>query len=433
MNNLLIQTRSIDDINTLLTELQLDSKIIYHELKEVEKTVQSIIEKVMQEGDSGLRDLTEHFDHCRLNDFMVTKSELENAWRNSDPDFRNTIENIIQMVRDFHNKQLEHSRWFTRNQSILGELISPIDSIATYIPGGRASYPSSVIMTVIPAQIAGVENILLLTPPNSKGEVPSDILAVAYHLGINSVVRAGGAQAIAAVAFGTESIPRVDKVVGPGNIYVTVAKKLLYGVVVIDSLAGPSEVVIIADESCQPHWVALDLLAQAEHDPLSRAILFSPNDKIINQVKNTIEDELADHPFPFTKTVPIYLFKVVNLLSAFEMSNTIAPEHLELCCTDHLRLLPLIRRAGAIFLGNEAPVALGDYGYGPNHVLPTLSGSRFSSPLSVRDFLKTSSYIFPQKGDPSLIISRYACLADREGLFFHGKSLLARMEENDVS
>jgi len=220
MNNLLIQTRSIDDINTLLTELQLDSKIIYHELKEVEKTVQSIIEKVMQEGDSGLRDLTEHFDHCRLNDFMVTKSELENAWRNSDPDFRNTIENIIQTVRDFHNKQLEHSRWFTRNQSILGELISPIDSIATYIPGGRASYPSSVIMTVIPAQIAGVENILLLTPPNSKGEVPSDILAVAYHLGINSVVRAGGAQAIAAVAFGTESIPRVDKVVGPGNIYV---------------------------------------------------------------------------------------------------------------------------------------------------------------------------------------------------------------------
>jgi len=433
MNNLLIQTRSIDDINTLLTELQLDSKIIYHELKEVEKTVQSIIEKVMQEGDSGLRDLTEHFDHCRLNDFMVTKSELENAWRNSDPDFRNTIENIIQTVRDFHNKQLEHSRWFTRNQSILGELISPIDSIATYIPGGRASYPSSVIMTVIPAQIAGVENILLLTPPNSKGEVPSDILAVAYHLGINSVVRAGGAQAIAAVAFGTESIPRVDKVVGPGNIYVTVAKKLLYGVVGIDSLAGPSEVVIIADESCQPHWVALDLLAQAEHDPLSRAILFSPNDKIINQVKNTIEDELADHPFPFTKTVPIYLFKVVNLLSAFEMSNTIAPEHLELCCTDHLRLLPLIRRAGAIFLGNGAPVALGDYGYGPNHVLPTLSGSRFSSPLSVRDFLKTSSYIFPQKGDPSLVYSRYACLADREGLFFHGKSLLARMEENDVS
>ncbi len=433
MNNLLIQTRSIDDINTLLTELQLDSKIIYHELKEVEKTVQSIIEKVMQEGDSGLRDLTEHFDHCRLNDFMVTKSELENAWRNSDPDFRNTIENIIQTVRDFHNKQLEHSRWFTRNQSILGELISPIDSIATYIPGGRASYPSSVIMTVIPAQIAGVENILLLTPPNSKGEVPSDILAVAYHLGINSVVRAGGAQAIAAVAFGTESIPRVDKVVGPGNIYVTVAKKLLYGVVGIDSLAGPSEVVIIADESCQPHWVALDLLAQAEHDPLSRAILFSPNDKIINQVKNTIENELADHPFPFTKTVPIYLFKVVNLLSAFEMSNTIAPEHLELCCTDHLRLLPLIRRAGAIFLGNEAPVALGDYGYGPNHVLPTLSGSRFSSPLSVRDFLKTSSYIFPQKGDPSLIYSRYACLAEREGLFFHSKSLLARMEENDVS
>jgi len=433
MNNLLIQTRSIDDINTLLTELQLDSKIIYHELKEVEKTVQSIIEKVMQEGDSGLRDLTEHFDHCRLNDFMVTKSELENAWRNSDPDFRNTIENIIQTVRDFHNKQLEHSRWFTRNQSILGELISPIDSIATYIPGGRASYPSSVIMTVIPAQIAGVENILLLTPPNSKGEVPSDILAVAYHLGINSVVRAGGAQAIAAVAFGTESIPRVDKVVGPGNIYVTVAKKLLYGVVGIDSLAGPSEVVIIADESCQPHWVALDLLAQAEHDPLSRAILFSPNDKIINQVKNTIEDELVDHPFPFTKTVPIYLFKVVNLLSAFEMSNTIAPEHLELCCTDHLRLLPLIRRAGAIFLGNGAPVALGDYGYGPNHVLPTLSGSRFSSPLSVRDFLKTSSYIFPQKGDPSLVYSRYACLADREGLFFHGKSLLARMEENDVS
>lgn len=432
MSDFIIQTNTIKDTNTLPSELQIDSRIIYCELKEVEKTVQSIIEKVMQEGDSGLRELTEQLDHCRITDFIIPKSELEGAWHHAEPEFRNTIEQIVQTVRDFHNKQLEHSRCFSRNLSILGEIISPIDSVATYVPGGRASYPSSVIMTVVPAQIAGVKNILLLTPPNSKGEVSSNILAVAHYLGISNIVRAGGAQAIAAIAFGTESIPRVDKVVGPGNIYVTVAKRLLCGIIGIDSLAGPSEVVIIADEECRPDWVALDLLAQAEHDPLSRAILFSTSDEVINQVQEVIQSELNAHPLPFTKAVPIYLFKVDNLLAAFEITNKIAPEHMELCCADHLRLLPLIRHAGAIFLGNGAPVALGDYGYGPNHVLPTMSGSRFSSPLSVRDFLKTSSYIFPQKGDPTLVYSRYASLAEKEGFFFHRKSLLARISPYDT-
>ncbi|NLJ49994.1 MAG: histidinol dehydrogenase [Candidatus Atribacteria bacterium] len=431
MSDSLIQMKTIKDIKTLPSELQIDARIVYHELKEVEKTVQGIIEKVMNEGDSGLRVLTEQFDHCRITDFIIPNSELECAWHQAEPEFRNTVEQIVQTVRDFHYKQLEHSKCFARNQSILGEIISPIESVATYVPGGRASYPSSVIMTVVPAQIAGVKNILLLTPPNSKGEVSKDILAIAHYLGLNKIARVGGAQAIAAVAFGTKSIPRVDKVVGPGNIYVTVAKRLLYGIIGVDSLAGPSEVVIIADEACQPSWVALDLLAQAEHDPLSRAILFSTNDDVINQVQIAIQNELKSHSLPFAKAVPIYLFKVDNLLSAFEMTNQIAPEHLELCCTDHLRLLPLIRHAGAIFLGNGAPVALGDYGYGPNHVLPTMSGSRFSSPLSVRDFLKTSSYIFPQEGDPTLIYSRYARLAEREGFFFHRKSLLARISPHD--
>ena len=427
-----VQIKTIKDTKTIPPELQIDARIVYHELKEVEITVQGIIEKVMSEGDSGLRELTEQFDHCRINDFIISNIDLDCAWRQTDVAFRNTVEQIVQTVRDFHSKQLEHSKCFSRNQSILGEIISPIESIAAYVPGGRASYPSSVIMTVIPAQIAGVKNILLITPPHSNGEVSKDVLAIAHYLGISKVVRAGGAQAIAAVAFGTESIPRVDKVVGPGNIYVTVAKRLLYGIIGIDSLAGPSEVVIIADEDCQPDWVALDLLAQAEHDPLSRAILFSTSDKVITQVHKAIQGELKSHPLPFVKAVPIYLFKVDNLLSAFEMTNKIAPEHLELCCTDYLRLLPLIRHAGAIFLGNGAPVALGDYGYGPNHVLPTMSGSRFSSPLSVRDFLKTSSYIFPQKGDPTLVYSRYASLAEREGFFFHRKSLLARISPYDT-
>jgi histidinol dehydrogenase len=432
MSDFIIQTKTIKDTNTLPSELQIDPRIIYRELKEVEKTVQGIIEKVMKEGDSGLRELTEQFDHCLINDFIIPKSELEYAWHRIKPEFRDTVELIVQTVRDFHNKQSEHSKCFSRNQSILGEIISPIDSVAAYVPGGRASYPSSVIMTVIPAQIAGVKNILLLTPPNSNGVVSSDILGIAHYLGINKVVRAGGAQAIAAIAFGTESIPRVDKIVGPGNIYVTVAKRLLFGIIGIDSLAGPSEVVIIADEDCRPDWVALDLLAQAEHDPLSRAILFSTSDEVIIQVQKSIQKELIDHPLPFKKTIPIYLFQVDNLLSAFELTNKIAPEHLELCCADHLRLLPLIQHAGAIFLGNGAPVALGDYGYGPNHVLPTMSGSRFCSPLSVRDFIKTSSYIFPQKGDSTLVYSRYASLAEREGFFFHRKSLLARISPYDT-
>jgi len=427
MYDLPILMKTIDDAKALLSDLHLDSRGMYRELKEVEKLVQKIIERVMDEGDTALRDLTELYDHCSISDFIVPFPELEKAWKQADPEFRQAIQQTIQNVRDFHHKQIEHSRWFNREQSILGEMITPLDSVAVYVPGGRASYPSSVIMTVVPAQIAGVKKILLLTPPNSKGMVAPDVLAVAHHLGINTIVRAGGAQAIAAVAFGTESIPRVDKVVGPGNIYVTVAKKLLYGVVGIDSLAGPSEVVIIADQSCQPDWVALDLLAQAEHDPLSRSILFTPCDAVIHEVKNHMEKELQNHPLAFSKEVPIHLYQVDNIRTAFEMSNIIAPEHLQVCCEDHFDLLPLIHHAGAIFLGNLAPVALGDYGYGPNHVLPTLGGSRFSSPLSVRDYLKISSYIYPQKGDPTLFYPQYANLAGREGLFYHQKSLLARI------
>ena len=429
MNNPNMNVKSISDVKILLSDLQLDSKVIYQELKSVEIKVQSIIERVMEEGDAGLRDLTEQFDGCRITDFLIPFPELEYAWKHAEPIFRETVEKIVQTVRDFHQKQLNHSWWFARNHSILGEVLSPIQSVAAYIPGGRTSYPSSVIMTTVPAQIAGVKNILLITPPNSKGEVSPDVLAVAYFTGIQTVIRAGGAQAIAAVAFGTESIPRVDKVVGPGNIYVTVAKKLLFGIVGVDSLAGPSEVVIIADESCRPDWVALDLLAQAEHDPLSRSILFSPSEHLLNKVKTFLKKELTNHPIPFTKKVPLLLYKVDDLPSAFKLSNYIAPEHLQICCEDPLQLLPLIQNAGAIFLGNLAPVTLGDYGYGPNHVLPTLSGSRFSRPLSVHDFLKTSSYIFPQKGDESLVYPRYAYLAEREGLFYHCKSLLARMEE----
>ncbi len=414
---------------TISHDLGLNRKLVYQELKAVEKDVQLIIEKVMNEGDQAVKELTECYDLCRLTQFQVFPEEIERAWKQAGTDFQQIVMKIVERVRDFHQNQLEKSWWFNRGHSQLGEMVLPLTSVAAYIPGGRASYPSSVIMTVIPAQIAGVSNIVLLTPPNAQGKVSPDVLAVAHYLGIENVIRIGGAQAIAAVAFGTESIPQVDKVVGPGNIYVTVAKKLLCGLIGIDSLAGPSEVLIIADESCQPEWVAIDLLAQAEHDPLARSILLSPSASVLMETKKNINLLYPKNPFPFSKKVPISLYQVENLTTAFEISNTVAPEHIQICCKDSLRLLSMVQHAGAIFLGNWAPVALGDYGFGPNHVLPTLSGSRFSSPLSVRDFLKKSSYIFPQEGDPTLNYQDFANLAVREGLYYHQKSLLARMSE----
>ncbi|MEI6157430.1 MAG: histidinol dehydrogenase, partial [Atribacterota bacterium] len=319
MSSLPILLKPLPDEKAAEMELGIGRKTFYRELQKVEEDVRDIIEKVMEGGDSALLELTERFDHCRLSQIAVPEMEFQKSWDDVDPVFKRSIEVITAQIREFHSNQGQHSWWTFRGPSLLGEIVNPIDSIATYIPGGRAAYTSSVMMTVIPAQIAGVKHIQILTPPDSSGRVKREVLATAHFLGIHTVYRVGGAQAIAACTFGTETVPRVNKVVGPGNIYVTVAKKLLSGLVGIDSLAGPSEVLIIADETARPDWIALDLLAQAEHDPLSRAILLSQREDVLLAVKKVLEREIQNHPLSFEKKFPISLFQVENLDLAFRI------------------------------------------------------------------------------------------------------------------
>lgn len=407
-------------------DLPISRRALYSALKKAEGNVQDIIEGVKERGDAALREYTEKFDGCTITDFRIPPEDLERAWQEVSQDFKNTIAFVAQNIRSFHESQKMSSSLSERPPSLLGEIVRPLRRVACYIPGGRFAYPSSCLMTVIPAQIAGVEEIALLTPPQRDGRVRKEILATAFFLKVQEVYRIGGAQAIAAACFGTESIPPVEKIVGPGNIYVTAAKKCLQGIVGVDSLAGPSEVAIIADQSAPAEWIALDLLAQAEHDPLAVSILFSPSEALLFEVKKHLERELLSALFSFERTLPIFLYQVDDLRVAVDTVNLLAPEHVEIVTTAPFELLLRLQKGGAFFLGPHAPVALGDYGYGPNHVLPTAGSAAFSSPLSVRDFYTTSSFIFPLPSDPTLRYELYAHLASCEGLFFHRRSLLAR-------
>jgi len=409
----------------LSQNFQLTRQSLYKKLREVEKEVREIIERVMEEGDGALRYYTRKFDGCDIRKWLIEERELQNSWKKMDKSFQETIADIEKRVRSFHQRQKPLSWWEEHSPSLWGERWQPLRSVACYIPGGRFPYPSSLLMTAIPAQIAGVKEIIVLTPPDAQGKVKSEILATAFFLGVKKVYRVGGAQAIAGACFGTSSLPAVDKIVGPGNIYVTAAKKILQGIVGIDTLAGPSEVVIVADETSSPHWLALDLLAQAEHDPLSLSILLSPEEEILLETKRYLERELQNQPLSFSREIPIYLYQVERKEKAWEIVNFLAPEHLEIITKEPEKDCWRIKNAGALFLGPQAPVALGDYGYGPNHVLPTSRGATFSSPLSVRDFGKFSSFIFPQDSQ-TLSWEQFSQLAEIEGLYYHRRSLLAR-------
>ncbi|MCX7731515.1 MAG: histidinol dehydrogenase [Candidatus Caldatribacterium sp.] len=408
-------------------DLGVDRYTLYENLRKVEREVERIIEDVKEQKDKALREYTKKFDGCEIADFRVPLKDLEEAWEKAREDFKETIRFVASNIRAFHERQKLESFLMERPPSLLGELVRPLQRVGCYVPGGRFAYPSSCLMTVIPAQIAGVKEIALFTPPTKDGSVPQEILATAFFLEVQEVYRVGGVQAIAAACFGTETIPPVEKIVGPGNIYVTTAKKVLQGVVGIDALAGPSEVVIIADQHAPSEWIALDLLAQAEHDPLAVSVLISPSEALLFAVKQHLEKEALSAPFPKERIAPIFLYQVESLDTAIELVNVLAPEHVEIMVENPFTLLPRLRRGGAFFLGPYAPVALGDYGYGPNHVLPTGGSAAFSSPLSVRDFYTLSSFIFPMPQDPSLSYETYATLAAYEGLFFHRRSLLARV------
>jgi len=418
--------KPVFDEKEVLSDLALSRQKTFQFFEEITEKVREIVEDVLEKGDTAVSHYTRQFDGCSVTDFLVSRDLLEESWEKVDSSFKEILETIVERIRRFHRLQKFNSWWFTEKSSFMGEWVRPVQSCAVYVPGGRFAYPSSLIMGVVPAQEAGVKDIVVFTPPDREGKISCEIMATCFYLGVEKLYRVGGAQAIAACAFGTESIPAVDKIVGPGNVYVTAAKRLLYGVVGIDTLAGPSEVVIVADREARADWIALDLLAQAEHDPLAKSILLSDSEELLVAVKKKVEREWANNPLE--RAVPVYLYQLESLDLAWKIVEAIAPEHLEVMVPLGFEVMDKAKNAGALFIGPYAPVALGDYGYGPNHVLPTQGSSRFASPLSVRDFMVASSVVAPSS-DPGIDFELFAKLAAREGLYFHQKSLLARLNQ----
>ncbi len=392
-----------------------------------------IVDDVRARGDEALRELTAQFDKCVLDDFRVTEAEIAAAVNECEPAFLDAIRTAALAIEEFHARQIQQS-WFTAGEGgvFLGQKVTPLSRVGIYVPGGRALYPSSVLMTAIPALVAGVDEIAMVVPPASDGTVNPYTLAAAAEVGITEIYKVGGAQAIAALAYGTESIPRVDKVVGPGNAYVTAAKKLVMGDVGIDMLAGPSEVLVLADESTVPAFVAIDLMAQAEHDPRAATYLVTTDPGLPDFVEEALVILIAESPRGEITQRSLVDNGVVivcpDMESALDTVDVIAPEHLEVMCEDPFELLGSIRNAGAIFLGHWTCESVGDYVAGPNHVLPTGGTARFSSPLSVDDFVKKSSvlsysYDALEMDGPTVIE-----IASREGLWAHARAVSLRIE-----
>lgn len=424
-----IYNGSFDELLSRLKERSSDAK------KDVAESVKSIIDEVRQKGDRAIFELTKKFDGVTLKNPEVEKSLIENAINVLEPKLVNAIKKASENIQSFHEKQKEKS-WFTTEENgiLLGQKVTPLERVGIYVPGGTAPLPSSVLMNVIPAKIAGVKEIIMLTPPGKNGEPNPVILACAKIAGVDRVFRIGGAQAIAAMAYGTETIPRVDKITGPGNIFVATAKKMVYGVCDIDMIAGPSEVLVIADDTANPKYVAADLLSQAEHDTLASAILIATSGELIKKVSDEIEkqSEKLSRRKIIWESLENYgaLVLVKSINEAVNLANEIAPEHLELCVRDPFSLIGDIKNAGAIFLGEYSPEPLGDYMAGPNHVLPTNGTARFYSPLSVGDFLKRSSIISYSREALQNIWQDIVEFAEAESLSAHANSLRIRFEED---
>ena len=404
-----------------------------------EATVREILQSIKRLGDRALLDYTAEFDGQRFEtgqSLLVTPAELDAAYQRVDHDLLEAIRLAKQKIETFHRMNIPKS-WvhFADQGVVLGKRYTPVDRAGIYIPGGRAVYPSTVLMNAIPALVAGVDRIVMVTPPNSEGGINPAVLVAAQEAGIKEIYRVGGAQAIGALAYGTETIPKVDVISGPGNIYVMLAKKLVYGTVGIDSLAGPSEVLIIADSTANPEHVAADLLAQAEHDPMAAAVLITTDTGLAERVAQQVQMQLANHPRRVLTEKSIANFGIIivveTLEQAAELSNEFATEHLELEVEDPWALLPKIRHAGAIFLGHATPEAVGDYLAGPNHTLPTSGSARYASPLGVETFLKHSSLV--QYTQPALesVAKAIDTLAAAEGLPSHGASVTLRTQSSN--
>lgn len=401
----------------------------------IEEEVVEIIRQVRLRGDEAVREYTKAFDGVDIESFIVTPREIDEAVLRVDPFLFEVMEEAADNIRVFHEKQ-KRGDFEVREKDgvILGQKTLPIEIAGIYVPGGSASYPSSVLMNAIPAKIAGVSRIIMITPPQGDGSIPHVILAAAKIAGITDIYKVGGAQGIAALAYGTKSIPKVDKITGPGNIYVATAKRLVYGQVSIDMIAGPSEIVVVADDSSEPSHVAADMLSQAEHDTKATAILLTTSQTLAEAVAHELEKQLLLLPRSETARASIEARgKIVVLDSidqALEWSNRFAPEHLELSVEKPFEWLDKVKNAGAVFMGSQVPEALGDYFAGTNHILPTGGTARFSSPLSVEDFQKNTNYIYYKKEALRKDKDKIVAFAESEGLYAHGKSVAIRFEED---
>ena len=396
--------------------------------------VREIIANVRKNGDAALFAYCEQFDKAKLSSLAVTEDEIQQALSLVEPRFLEILQKAAANIRRFHEKQVRSPFALDdRDGVVIGQKITPVDRAGLYVPGGTAAYPSTVLMDAIPAKIAGVKTVVMVTPPNKEGKINPVILAAAHVAGIDKIFKVGGAQAIAALAYGTETIPKVDKIVGPGNAYVAEAKKQVFGAVSIDMIAGPSEILIVSDGDSDPRFVAADLLSQAEHDKLASAVLVTDSMELAVAVQRELEVQIPQLARAEIARASIdnngKIIVADSLSRVIDIANEIAPEHLELCVAQPFDYLDEIRHAGSVFLGRNCPEALGDYFAGPNHTLPTSGTAKFSSPLSVDDFVKKTQYTYYTKEALAAVAEDVACFAAQEGLTGHAKSATIRFEE----
>ena len=397
--------------------------------------VSAIIADVAKRGDEALFEYCEKFDKCKLKSLAVTKEEIENAFEQVEPEFVEILKEAAENIRVFHKRQVKEGFIQTNdNGSVVGQRVIPLEKVGLYVPGGTAAYPSTVLMDSIPAKIAGCREIVMVTPPSADGKVNPVILAAARVAGVDRIFKVGGAQAVAALAYGTESVPAVDKIVGPGNAFVAEAKKQVFGKVSIDMIAGPSEILVVADGKSNPKFVAADLLSQAEHDRNASAVLVTDSYELAERVSAELEAQIPTLARAEIARASIdnngkIIVAENNLALAIDIANEIAPEHLELCVDNPFDYLDKIKHAGSIFMGRYCPEALGDYFAGPNHTLPTSGTARFSSPLSVEDFVKTSQFTYYTEDALKKVSDKVAYFANKEGLGAHARSATVRFED----
>ena len=423
-----------DSIANILSDLLKRSPTNYGDFQD---KVDAIIKNVRDNGDKAVFDYTAQFDKAEINadNILVTEEEIKEAYEEVDDELIKVIRKAIKNIRDFHEKQIQKSWFETREDGVmLGQKVTPMETCGVYVPGGKAVYPSSVLMNIVPAHVAGVKNIIMTTPPGKDGKVTANTLVAAKEAGATKVYKVGGAQAIAAMAFGTESIPKVDKIVGPGNIFVALAKKAVYGNVSIDSIAGPSEILVLADETANPRYVAADLLSQAEHDEMASAILVTTSEELAHKVSDEIDGFLnqLSRKEIMEKSLDSfgYILVASDMKEAIDTANAIASEHMEIMTANPFDVMTRIKNAGAIFIGAYSCEPLGDYFAGPNHVLPTNGTAKFFSPLSVDDFIKKSSVIYYSREALEPVHKDIEFFANQEQLTAHANSMKVRFEDN---